>query len=360
MLAISCTSNRSVQEIDNSLIEHASLLKMQKFDDGIVLCRIANPWNTGETTAQYLLVPTENKLFNEKSEKEFADRYGASKVIRTPLERVTLTSSCHGYLLDQIDASGTISVFCDAEYVTYTAIKDLIAQGKIANGGNSMAPNAETILSHNSDAIWISPFENAANGNIGNLPIHTIYCADYMETSPLGRAEWMKFYGCLVGKGTEADSLFTLVVEKYKSIKESSSLGSNRPSLFADLPYQSTWYVAGGCSTMGIMYNDAGYEYIWANDNHSGSLALSEEIVLSKAHDADIWLFKYYADHEYTKEEFLAMNTYYAQFKAVQEGNVFGCNTMFTDYYDVTPFRPDILLSELQSLDKGTYFHIIK
>lgn len=360
-LLMSCTNQKGVQDITNNSTEYASLLQMQDLGDGIMLCRIANPWNSDEALAQYLLVASDNDEFDAKAEESIADTYGECQVIRTPLERNTLTSSCHGYLLDQIDATGNIAVFCDAEYVTYSKIRELIDSQKIVNGGSSMAPNVETILSQQSDAIWISPFENASLGYLSSLQIPAIYCADYMETSPLGRAEWMKFYGRLVGKEAEADSLFNVVESNYKAamapVSDSSDNGlSVKKKIMSELPYQATWYVPGGMSTMGILFHDAGFDYPWAEDPHSGSLALSAEIVLDKAQDADFWIFKYYADHEYSLEELLGQNPYYPQFKAAIDGNVFGCNTQLTDYYDVTPFRPDVLLSELQELGTGIFF----
>ena len=355
---ISCTPKKEVQDITDSSIRHASLLQMQELEDGITLCRIANPWKQDETAAQYLLVPSNNDGFGEKEIKIITEKYGESEIIRTPLERMTITASCHGYLLEQIGALKNVAVFCDPEYVMYSPVRQLIDNNTIVNGGTSMAPNIETILSKESDAIWISPFENASAGNISTLPIHVIYCADYMETSPLGRAEWMKFYGRLVNKANETDSLFCIIESRYDSIKNNNHLSMVQPiskesakTLLSELPYQSTWYIPGGKSTTGILYKDAGYNYPWADDEHSGSLALSAEIVLDKAQDADLWVFKYLADHNYTLSELLGQNPFYGQFKAAKNGNVYGCNTQSSDFYDVTPFRPDILLDELKDLD---------
>lgn len=362
---ISCTPKKEVQDITDSSIRHASLLQMQYFEDGITLCIIANPWKQDETAAQYLLVPSNNDGFGEKEIKIITEKYGESEIIRTPLERMTITASCHGYLLEQIGALKNVAVFCDPEYVMYSPVRQLIDNNTIVNGGTSMAPNIETILSKESDAIWISPFENASAGNISTLQIPIIYCADYMETSPLGRAEWMKFYGRLVNKTQEADSLFCLVESRYDSIKnnfQKNNIAKTTNILLSELPYQSTWYIPGGKSTMGILYHDAGYKYPWADDEHSGSLALSAETVLNIAQNADVWVFKYLSDHDYTLSELLQQNPYYGQFKATQEGNVYGCNTQSSDFYDVTPFRPDIMLEELKNIenDSTRYFKRLK
>lgn len=360
-LVESCTVSNTVQDTLSSESRYASLLQIESLDQGMTLCRITNPWKPEETIKQYLLVPKAYDEFNNENEHDIEQRYGTCEVIRTPLTHIALSSSCHGYLLSQLDAIDNIAVFLDAEYVAYSETKYRIETQQIINGGSSLAPNIETIISQQCDAIWFTPFENASTGNIEILPITKICCADYMEASPLGRAEWMRFYGRLVDKAEQADSLFALVESNYTEIKDNVDRSSvtNADSshmLFSELPYQATWYVPGGQSTMGIMYRDAGYRYAWADDSHSGSLALSAEVVLEQAQDADYWLIKYISDHDYTIGDLVAQNEYYGQFKATKDGNVFGCNTRYSDFYDVMPFRPDLLLNELQNLGNGTYF----
>ena len=358
-MMLSCTEKKAVRDSIISETRYASLLKMQSLDNGMTLCRIANPWKADEALAQYLLIQgTDSKIEGEELAK-IESQYGRCTVVGTPLRRMALTSSCHGYLLVQLGALDDVAVFCDAEYVEYASTKEKISNGQIINGGSSLSPNIETLLSQQCDAMWISPFENATSNNIAALPLTIIHCADYMENSPLGRAEWMRFYGRLVSKGTEADSLFNVVEVRYNAIKEKTQ-ERDSITIFAELPYQATWYVPGGKSTMGIMYGDAGYRYVWADDDHPGSLALSAEIVLEKAQRADYWVVKYMAEEDYELEDLLSQNDIYRQFKASQTGNVFGCNTNPSDFYDVMPFRPDSLLHELQNLGNGCYFKRLK
>lgn len=340
---------------------------MQNLKHDIVLCRIYSPWRSNEIVAQYLLVPKSYEGFDDEEAIAYEAEYGESTILRTPLERMTLSASCHGYLLTQLGATENIAVYCDADYIVYDELRQYISDGRIKSGGNSFAPNIETILSVQSDALWISPFENSTPANIETLPLPIIYCADYMENTPLGRAEWMRFYGRMVGKGYEADSLFAYVEQNYEAIARhsndsisSDSISSEiKPQLLTDLPMGATWYIPGGCSTMGIMYQDAGYDYPWANDNHSGSLALSPEMVLAKANDADIWLFKYYDETDWSYDDFLVQSPYYGQFKAAKDTNIWACNTAKCDYYDIAPFRPDSILKELEDLGIG-YFQRLK
>ena len=361
MILFSCSPHKPNWDLGESETKYSALLGIYEIEDSIYLCQIKNPWQIDKTLAQYLLLPKEISDFETKKTK-LEKKYEECTILISPLEKITLTSSCHGYVLEQIDALKNISVFCDADYVVYDKVKNKIMTGEIVNGGNSMNPSIEIILSRGCDAIYVSPFENTSQSFGSTLPIPIIYCADYMETSPLGRAEWIRFFGLLVNKTQEADSLFGVIEKNYndiaKEIKDNCN-SSKKKTLLAELPYQSTWYVPGGKSSMGILYKDAGYKYQWEDDTHSGSLALSPEAVLAKAKDSDVWFFKYYSDHILTKDEFLGQDSYFGQFDAVKNNEVYGCNTMMTDFYDVTPFRPDILLDELKN-SGGRYFHKIK
>ena len=118
-------------------------------------------------------------------------------------------------------------------------------------------------------------------------------CADYMESSPLGCAEWVRFYGRLVGKGDEADSLFNAVCSEYEALSFVARRDASRPKLMCELKSSSAWYIPAGGSTMGRMYHDAGADYLFSSYEGTGSVPLSFEVVLDKAADADIWLMKY-------------------------------------------------------------------
>lgn len=374
MLLSACHSQKPDDPLEptDASTHYATLLQMQDIDDGITLCRIMNPWQQERVAIQYLLCETTASPENltDHKLKEMEEHFGRFLVLDVPLQRQTLTASCHAWLLNELEATASIGVMCDAGYVQVPAIQRRLDAGSILDGGKSMAPNAEVIRAIGSDAIWISPYEATSqqivSAQLPDIPI--IYCADYMETGPLARAEWMRFYGRLVGKTDEADSLFNIVETNYRNLTCGNS-GSgdlnNKPrvSVLPDLPYGATWYVAGGRSTLGQMYSDAGFHYPWTDDTHGGSLALSPEAVFDKAQDADIWLFKYnLTDHDMTLSELIGQNALYGQFHAAQTGDVFGCNTSVSDYFDATPFRPDLLLRELKMLRQGQtdsliYFH---
>lgn len=350
-----------------SSVQYANLLEMQDLEDDAILCRIRNPWQQERVAMQYLLVNTESgkdtetSILDDKKVKSLEEKYGPFQVLNVPLDKQTVTSSCHLWLLDQLKALDCVNVICDAEYVMIPSIQEALANGAIVNGGSSMAPNAEIIYSTGSTGIWLSPYEaNSQLMVMSQMPdLAIIYCADYMEVSPLARAEWMRFYGRLVGKSYEADSIFDVVCRSYEAMADADSshlaAQGSQPKLLADLPYGATWYVPGGRSTLGQMYQDAGFDYPWADDTHGGSLALSPEAVFERAQDAGIWLFKHYdADQrDFSRSWLMAQNKLFEQIEAAKTGRVYGCNTAHSDYFDATPFRPDLLLAELKKIKAG-------
>ncbi|WP_145958219.1 ABC transporter substrate-binding protein, partial [Prevotella sp. MGM2] len=167
----------------------------------------------------------------------------------------------------------------------------------------SMHPDLERITTATADALLVSPFQNAGNGNVSATGIPLIACADYMEPTPLGQAEWMKFYGLLFGCEARSDFLFTQVETAYDSLRCAVSAVKERPRLMIDMKQGAAWYVPGGGSYLGQMYADAGADYIFSTRDESGAIPLSFESVYAAAREADVWLVKYgqAADLTYNK-----------------------------------------------------------
>jgi ABC-type Fe3+-hydroxamate transport system substrate-binding protein len=220
--------------------------------------------------------------------------------------------------------------------------------GSIADVGNGMNPDIEKIIDLHPDAIMLSPFENSGGyGRVEKLNIPIIECADYMETSALGRAEWMRFYGLLFGEAQKADSLFAEVEKNYNELKALVAPLSSAPSVISELKNGSAWYVPGGKSTSARIYADAGANYVFADDEHSGSVPLAFETVFDKGQNADFWLIKYNQAIDKTYKELEQDYAPYTGFRAFKERNIYGCNTGKVDFYEDSPFHPDRLLKDL-------------
>ena len=323
---------------DTIHFEYASNIKVLKNKD-FTQVELRNPWDTLKTLQTYILV---NK------NKPVTNNLPKGTVIKTPLRRSVVYSSVHCALLDELDAIESISGVCDLEYINHNRIKELCDNGHIADCGSSMNPDIEKIIDLNADAVLLSPFENSGGyGRIESIGIPIIECADYMETSPLGRAEWIKFYGMLMGKEKEADSLFNKIEEQYQTLKAKTQNVEYRPTVISELKYSSAWYVPGGQSTMARLINDAGANYIFSYTKGSGSIPLSFETVLDKGQKADFWLIKYNQNTDKTYSELENDYSPYKNFDAWKNKRIFGCNTSYVNYYEETPFHPESLLRDL-------------
>lgn len=329
----------------HSYMSHSTLLEIKQIGEAST-CRIRNPWRPKEWLAQYLLLPADSALLPIDSAQALRQRYPNHTPLTIPLERITLTNSNHAYLIEQLGALDHIAVMCDASYSHIKELHRRINNGSIRDGGTALSPNIETLLAAGTDAIWLPPFENAGAGAFQHFGIPVIYSAEYMESHPLSRAEWMKFYGRLVGRGFEADSLFQCISDRYYAIAALSDMDLEKPTILSELPSDATWYVPGGHSTASRLYRDAGGTYIWQEDDHAGSLSLSPEAVLKKAREADFWFFTFYDTKCPSMLLFQFQNQHPInnKFRAAQHSNVYACNTAFSSYFDETPFRPDLLL----------------
>lgn len=342
VMVVSCINDKekhSPVEGDVVPMRSSSLLTMVECD-GYTVVDIANPWGEG-IMQRYLLVP---------SDAELPKNLPSGVVLRTPLEKVVLFSGVHARLLCELGVDEAIKGACDTQYLYNDAVSQGLASGAIVDCGSSLNVNSEHVVQLSPDAIFVLPYENANLDKLENLGYPLLLCADYMETSPLGCAEWMRFYGRLFGVAASADSLFLAVSSEYESLSGSVKSISERPRLMCELASSSVWYVPCGESTMGRMYADAGADYIFSYNKGSGSVPLSYELVLDKACDADIWLFKYNSKQDKTYGTLQAEYGGYAYFKPFKERNIYACNTYRKRLFEETSFHPEILLKELVSI----------
>lgn len=331
------TSSAPTAEKEISL-HYAENLKLSQAED-YTIARLRNPWDTTKTLHTYLLID---------KDKPLPENLPEGTIVRTPLSKAIVYSSVHCGLLQQIGALKSIGGICDLKYIKLPEIQEGCRNGSITDAGNGMNPDIEKIIDLHPDAIMLSPFENSGGyGRVEKLNIPIIECADYMETSALGRAEWMRFYGLLFGRTQKADSLFAEVENNYNELKALVAPLSSAPSVISELKNGSAWYVPGGQSTSARIYADAGANYVFADDEHSGSVPLAFETVFDKGQDADFWLIKYNQAVDKTYSELKSDYAPYSGFRAFQERNIYGCNTGKVPFYEDSPFHPDRLLKDL-------------
>lgn len=315
---------------------------------------IANPWKAGTMLHRYILIPKGEE--GDKTVAMLARRRSTgarctTDTVRTPLESNLVFTAPHCQLLTELGCQNAITGVCDKDYINIPDIKSRAqADAKVAHPimdcGSSMQPDIERIIALHPEALLISPFENSGGyGKLDKLRIPVIETADYMETSPLGRAEWIKLYGLLLGS-SKADSLFSAIEKEYLQLKAEAAKLPLGLSILTERKTGNVWYVPGGKSTMGILLRDAHARYIFADDTHSGSLSMSPEQIIAKGNQVDVWAFKYFGGNALTKQNLLAEYQGYQALKAFQTGTVYETDTSCEPYFELTSFHPEILLRE--------------
>lgn len=315
---------------------------------------IANPWKAGTMLHRYILIPKGKE--GDKTVAMLARRRSTgarctTDTVRTPLESNLVFTAPHCQLLTELGCQNAITGVCDKDYINIPDIKSRAqADAKVAHPimdcGSSMQPDIERIIALHPEALLISPFENSGGyGKLDKLRIPVIETADYMETSPLGRAEWIKLYGLLLGS-SKADSLFSAIEKEYLQLKAEAAKLPLGLSILTERKTGNVWYVPGGKSTMGILLRDANARYIFEDDQHSGSLSMSPEQIIAKGNQVDVWAFKYFGGNALTKQNLLAEYQGYQALKAFQTGTVYETDTSCEPYFELTSFHPEILLRE--------------
>ena len=380
LLAVACQGGKTAsgEGGDTLQMKYAELLTIVKHNDGAYTeAIIENPWKKGTTLHKYILVPkgkegdeTVARLKDDIRENATLQMGSHCDIVRTPLESNVVFTAPHCQLMYELGCKNAITGVCDKDYINIPDIKERVklSDGKastsdtdkvIIDCGSSMQPDIERIIALKPGGLFISPFENSGGyGKLDKLHIPIIETADYMETSPLGRAEWMKFYGLLFKSEERSDSLFSSIEKEYLALKAEAAKLPQGLSILTERKMGSVWYVPGGKSTMGILLKDANAKYIFADDTHSGSLAYGPERILSKGTQIDVWAFKYFGGKALSKSDLLAEYEGYKALKTFNQNSIYQVDTSTQPYFELTSFHPEILLREFIILahPKATQF----
>ena len=310
--------------------------------DGYTSVRIRDPWDMLRQRQHYVLVDRDAPLP--------ADLPADGILIRTPVERAVIYTSVHTAIAEQLGALDRVAGVCEPEYITSQEVLDRIAAGRIADVGLSTAPNTERIVDLGCDLIIASPFENNGYGSAEKLGIPIVEAADYMENHPLGRTEWVLFYGLLLGEREAAEAVFAQTKEHYFALRALAADVSDRPTLVLERKYGLSWAVPDGRSYIATLHADAGADYLFRDVPGTSSTHLTFEEVYDRAGEADFWLLKYGTRAPMTYALLEEEYGPYAHFRAWRERRTFACNTLTTTYYDDITLHPDWVLEDLIAL----------
>ena len=322
-------------------IKYAQGFEIENFDTHKVLT-ISNPWPGADKTYTYLLKKQDVNLGNEAS---------YDGVVQIPVQNIVVTSTTHIPSLEMLEVENTLVGFPNLKYISSEKTRNLIDNGAIKELGKNEDINTEVLIDLSPDVVVTFAVEggNKSVSTIQKMGIPVIYNSDWTETHPLGKAEWIKFFGALFDKEQEADQIFSEIEENYIAAKELASQASTMPTVLSGAMYKDIWYMPQGDSWAAQFIADAHGEYLWKDSEGTGSISLNLESVLEKGKQADVWI----GPSQFTSlEQMNETHSVYGEFEAFKQQNVYS----FTNikgatggvlYYELAPNRPDIVLKDI-------------
>ncbi|ABQ03121.1 ABC transporter substrate-binding protein [Flavobacterium johnsoniae] len=334
------TSEVAKTDAAKNSIEYASGLSIVKYDDYSVVT-VSNPWPNANKDFKYVLKEKEAKV---------PDSLQAYTSIQIPLESVVVTSTTNIPFLEMLEVENKLVGFPHTDYISSEKTRALIDKGSVKNVGQNEKLNIEQLIELSPDLIVTFGVDNN-NPMLDNLKksgLNILIQGDWMEQSPLGKAEWIKLYGALFGKEEKAKELFDKIVQSYEQAKKLAAEKEVNSTVLYGSMYEDVWYVAKGNSWVAEFMKDAHANYLWADLKGTGSEGLSFEKVLDKAKTASVWIasgsFK-------SLDELQKANPHYGEFDAFKNKNVYSFEgklgaTGGTVYYELAPSRPDLVLKD--------------
>ena len=336
ILFVACSKTGGERTIPTSN-DYAQGYAVQKFD-GYTVVEVQNPWDTLKVLQRYILVPKNTDL---------SDEMPKGVVVRTPVESAAVYASLHCGMIKELGKESVITGICDVHYNADNDLKRRVAEGEVVDLGSSFLPDVEKIVSIAPEVIIVSSYKDKGDDKVARLGIPVIEMADYMESVPLARTEWIKFLSMLFDCEYVADSLFRETETQYNNLAMMGRDAKNRPTLFCELKTGGVWYQPGGDSYMAQLYYDAGMDYLWGDNSDKGSISLSYEEVFSRGAESDLWIMKYAEEKDKTlktlKEEFAP----YENFASYKNKNVWGVNALKVPFYEEMPLYPHYVLRDL-------------
>lgn len=323
-------------------VKYASGFSIEKHE-GYTVLEVTNPWPNATKKFTYILQKAGTTL-PKNSTKD-------AVVISVPVKKIVVTSTTHIPSLEMLGVENSLVGFPKLDYISSKKVRDLIHQNKITELGNNQSLNIEQLLQLQPDVIIGYGLDNSnpVLTNVERSGLKVMFNGDWNEQNPLGKAEWIKFFGALYDKSDLANTLFEQIEKEYQKTLNLVQKTTKRPTVLAGDIFEDKWYLPQGTSWAATFLKEAKGTYLWANSKGTGSLGLSFETVLDRGKDADIWIT---SGQFSSLNEMTHSNPHYEQFKAFKIKNVYSFNRKKGEkggvlYYELAPNRPDIVLKDI-------------
>ena len=338
------------QKDDKILINHSkystSINYAKGFDiayrDGYKVITVKNIWPGSEKEFRYALIKKGHLLEMPESFDE---------IITIPINEIVVTSTTHIPSLEMLEVDTTLVGFPSLDYISSQKTRKRINQGFIKELGKNEDLNTESLLDLNPDVIVGFAIDNHDKTlkTIKKTGIPLVYNGDWTESSPLAKAEWIKFFAAFYDKDTLANRLFSNIENEYLNAKKIAFNAKSKPTVLSGAMYKDIWYLPQGKSWAAQFIADANGDYLWKETKGTGSHSLSLESVLEKAEHAEIWIGpSYYTNLVQLKKA----HAVYQHFDSFKNKKVYSFTNKVGDtggliYFELAPNRPDIVLKDI-------------
>ncbi|MGW1456222.1 ABC transporter substrate-binding protein [uncultured Salegentibacter sp.] len=337
-------NNGSEEPQDSVELKHATNFSISDFGDYYIL-KIETAWPDAEKAFTYLLT---------KENTEIPSGLDYDKKVQIPIEKMVVTSTTHIPALEALNEENSLKGFPGLNYISSEKTRKLINSGKIKELGKNENINTEVLIDLDPEVVigFAIDGNNKTFETIQKTGIPVMYNGDWTEKTPLGKAEWIKFFGVFYDKLDEAEKIFNKIETDYTEAKELAKSAAETPKVLSGAMFKDQWYLPHGNSWQAQFIKDANANYVYADTQGNGSMALSFENVLDKAQDADYWI----SAGQYTSyTQLLKESQHYEQFEAVQNKNVYSVSLTKGEtggvlYFELGPQRPDLVLKDLVSI----------
>ncbi len=274
------------------------------------------------------------------------------QVYSIPVKKVICLSTTHIGFLDALGELSSISGLSGSAYLSNTELLKGVNENRIRDVGYEQGLNYELILQLKPDVVFaygVGAEINAQINKLHDLGIPVVLVGEYLEESPLAKAEWIKFFGAFYGKEELADTIYEKVKNNYQAIRTSVANVKNRPEVLTGLPFKDTWWIAGGQSNLAVLIKDAGGNFLWKENTSSEAFTVSLEEVFLKAAKADFWIN---CGRVNNLGELMAFDQRFSALPVVKKSMVYNNNLRSAsdggnDYWESGVIHPDLILSDL-------------
>lgn len=316
------------------------------------IIEVRNPWQGASGVSERIFLASEG----EKTPDGFA-----GQSVEVPVRNVAVLSSSFVAMFDAVGETERIAGVSGLDYITNPKVRAAALGGRTVEIGYESNINFEALLAKHTDLVLlygISGEERALTSKLRELGIPYIYIGDYVEPSPLGKAEWIVAIAALCGKQAEGERAFAQIAQRYEAVRAqyAADARAERPRVMLNTPYRDTWFMPSVRSYAVKLIEDAGGEYLYPENTSTSSVPISLEQALLLASKADVWLN---VGQCATLDELRRANPKFADVPAVRNHRVYNNNKRVTptggsDFWESGAVAPDVVLRDMAQILHGT------